>query len=198
MGVRWKGGCRGTGGRPGLLRARGRAGGKAGRWGKHMCSPWFQQAVCLLPRLACHVRSGPTLVPTLHRPLLPRLAAVCPFAHAGERARRRDPRTHAYAAIACLSMKQVCSRVDSGLWGECGAAQCAGATRQAARWEGRLRRRAGCAACCANTGQPRGSRCPSPLRLPAAPKGPATLPAAPAGGQVRPGRLLPLRALCLG
>lgn len=33
--------------------------------------------------------------------------SVCPWAHEGERARRRDPATHNYASIACLNMKKV-------------------------------------------------------------------------------------------
>lgn len=31
---------------------------------------------------------------------------VCPFAHAGEKAVRRDPRTHNYTGIACPDMKK--------------------------------------------------------------------------------------------
>jgi hypothetical protein len=33
----------------------------------------------------------------------------CPLAHPQEKARRRDPRTHAYTGIACPSMKKVSS-----------------------------------------------------------------------------------------
>jgi hypothetical protein len=32
--------------------------------------------------------------------------AVCPFAHAGEKASRRDPHTHEYTGIACPEMKK--------------------------------------------------------------------------------------------
>lgn len=32
---------------------------------------------------------------------------TCPFAHAGEKAVRRDPRTHDYTGIACPDMKRV-------------------------------------------------------------------------------------------
>lgn len=32
---------------------------------------------------------------------------ACPFAHEGEKARRRDPRTHNYVAVACPYGKQV-------------------------------------------------------------------------------------------
>lgn len=40
--------------------------------------------------------------------------AECPYGHAGERARRRDPRTHNFAVptIACQSMKQVGPSLD--------------------------------------------------------------------------------------
>ena len=31
---------------------------------------------------------------------------VCPFAHPGEKARRRDPRLYAYTGIACPDMKK--------------------------------------------------------------------------------------------
>jgi hypothetical protein len=38
----------------------------------------------------------------------------CPFAHAGEKAVRRDPRTHDYTGIACPDMKKqsTCIRGD--------------------------------------------------------------------------------------
>ena len=32
---------------------------------------------------------------------------ICPFAHAGEKAVRRDPRLHSYTGIACPDMKKV-------------------------------------------------------------------------------------------
>lgn len=40
---------------------------------------------------------------------------TCPFAHPGEKARRRDPRTHAYLAIPCPEVKanQACPRGDA-------------------------------------------------------------------------------------
>ncbi|KDD73091.1 hypothetical protein H632_c2546p0, partial [Helicosporidium sp. ATCC 50920] len=39
---------------------------------------------------------------------------VCPFAHTGEKAARRDPRQHGYTGIACPDMKKVgaCMRGD--------------------------------------------------------------------------------------
>lgn len=38
---------------------------------------------------------------------------ICPFAHAGEKAVRRDPRLHNYTGIACPDMKKA-SRVGRG------------------------------------------------------------------------------------
>ena len=35
------------------------------------------------------------------------LQTVCPFAHPGEKARRRNPRTHDYTGVACPDMKKV-------------------------------------------------------------------------------------------
>lgn len=32
---------------------------------------------------------------------------VCPYAHPGEKAKRRDPRVHSYTGIACPNMKKV-------------------------------------------------------------------------------------------
>lgn len=41
-------------------------------------------------------------------PLLPVADwTTCPFAHPGEKAKRRDPRVHAYTGVACPDMKKV-------------------------------------------------------------------------------------------
>ncbi len=35
----------------------------------------------------------------------------CPYAHPGEKAKRRDPRVHTYTGIACPNMKQASSNI---------------------------------------------------------------------------------------
>ena len=38
---------------------------------------------------------------------------VCPYAHPGEKAKRRDPRVHSYTGIACPNMKKVGQQLSS-------------------------------------------------------------------------------------
>lgn len=42
---------------------------------------------------------------------------VCPYAHPGEKAKRRDPRVHSYTGIACPNMKKVGSQLLSSVQG---------------------------------------------------------------------------------
>ena len=86
-------------------------------WEAFACLPdaRMQRVLSGLPRAGCMLAAlmllaaAPQVVPCCKR--FVHDWSDCPFSHPGEKARRRDPKTHHYTGIACPDMKKVpCSR----------------------------------------------------------------------------------------